>query len=145
MRRPTTLALAFVAAVVGCSPKPPRTDVAVLTGTVRYQGRLLGGGTIRAVVTGGATAGIYQTVIRADGTYRLECPPGTLRLAVETASMKLAGAKTVVNPRTNRPEIVIGSGGTSYVEVPAKYADPATSGLTAELGLGEQIHNLELQ
>jgi hypothetical protein len=59
--------------------------------------------------------------------------------------MKLAGAKTVVNPRTNRPETVYGAGGTSYVEVPAKYADPATSGLTTELGLGEQVLDLDLR
>ena len=142
MRRPPTPVLILLAVVVGCSAKAPRTDVAVLTGTVRLQGKPLGGGTVRAVVTGG---GIYQTVIRADGTYRLECPPGPLRLGVETESMKLAGARTVVNPKTNRPEIVIGSGGTSYVSVPAKYGDPETSGLTAELGVGEQNHDLDLQ
>jgi hypothetical protein len=145
VRRLTILALLFLTTALGCSHKDQRSDVAVLTGTVRYQGRALGGGTLRAVTAGGTTAGLYQTVIRADGTYRLECPPGPLQLAVETESMKLAGARTVVNPRTKRPEIVYGAGGTSYVEVPAKYADPATSGLATELGLGEQVFNLDLQ
>ena len=158
------LVLPLAAAVVGlagCKKENPNAP-AKLSGKVTYNGNLVTGGTVTFHPKEGAP---FQVAIGADGTYRaVDIPVGEAAVSIETES---------INPNAKRPEYKGGGrgglygkmspapagggkgpsksptrdgaeAGGEYVKIPAKYADPAKSGLSVKLERGEQTKNFEL-
>jgi hypothetical protein len=92
-------------------------------GKVTYKGAPLPGGTVTFV--GGK--GSFPAPLKEVGTYSVKAlPVGEYRIAVETESVK---AKK----------------GPRFVAIPAKYADPDTSGLTVKVTKGKQTHDIVLE
>lgn len=118
--------------VVGCAGSKKESKV---TGKVTYDGQPLGGGNV-ILQASGEHAQTFKAGIKSDGTYDLAgVPPGEYLVGVETESIKglsggmynmggmkpPAGAKADPTPQMeNAPK---------YVQIPAKYMDPKTSGL----------------
>lgn len=152
-------------AVLGCKQENPNAPARV-TGRVLYKGNPVTGGMLAFHPTGG---GIISIPIGADGSYSaFDIPDGDMVVTVETESInpdkktpdykgasggaaamyggKAAGGGGMVakgQQNSPAPEGAIVSSGT-YMKVPAKYADPATSGLTVTLKKGEQKHDVTL-
>ena len=83
-----------------------------------FDGKPLGGGTITFV---SVKDSMYRmtAMIHADGHFSaINVPTGDVKVGVETETAKIG------NP-------------AGYVKIPAKYADPQTSGLTATIGKDE--------
>jgi hypothetical protein len=129
----TTIVAAVCVFLVGC--QRGRADV---YGVVSYQGKPIPFGTITFFDKDGfpvATASIH------DGEYAVsQAPAGSLRVAVvvpPTSSIPppkdlSAKERTQFRYVTSQP-------------LPAKYGDPAQSGLSLELEPGEQDHDFDLQ
>jgi hypothetical protein len=156
------LAAALVA-LAGCKKENPNAP-ARLSGKVTHNGNLVTGGTITFHPKEGAP---FQVGIGADGTYRaVDVPIGEAAVSIETESINpnakkqeyrgsgmagmygkagggAAGApKGKVNSKSPAPEGASMAG--EYVKIPAKYADPAKSGLSVKLERGEQKKDFEL-
>jgi hypothetical protein len=149
--------------LVGCKPTNPNAPARV-TGRVTYNGNPVTGGTIHFHSADGASIPIG---IGPDGTYRaFDIPDGDMVVTVETESINPEkkpqeyrganasgpkyGPKAVVMPKGKgnsggpKPEESGASAETTYMKIPAKYADKATSGLTVTLKKGDQTHDIKL-
>lgn len=141
-RRPGT-ALSFLllmGLVLGCGDRSKGT----LSGTVTYKDKPLPGGTMLFV----SAKGVERGEIKADGTYRVSgVPVGTVKVAVEPLpqvspeiqkkmEQGWGGKKrsTAANP----------SSAGSAVNIPPRYKDPETSGLSCTVQGGNQDCNFSL-
>jgi hypothetical protein len=131
-RRQRTRAVAFAIGVIlltthaGCGGKSASKDRTVVTGTVSLKGQPLRGGTINfELPDGSAGTGV---MIDSGGKYATDrAPLGLNRVTIETESLKFGN-------------------GAAYIKIPAKYANAATSGLSAEVKAGENADvNFDLQ
>ncbi len=129
-----------LAAAPGCGP-----GTASVSGRVTFRGKPLAMGTVYMAGPDGIHV---PAAITADGTYRIG-PIPTGRARVSVASVKPVGGTAV-------PAIAMKAGpGTpppppppdlkNWVEIPEKYADANTSGLTADLKAGANVHDIDLQ
>ena len=128
MKRGSIVIVVALAMASGCGRKPElRPDWAMVSGTVTYQGKLLPGGEVIWCIEKDGAAVMRGGAIREDGTFILDAPIGPAKVAIHTADMKK------VQP-------------ARYVELPPKYADPFTSGLTYDVQAGENENiKLDLQ
>lgn len=120
--------LALAVLVPGCGPR-----TATAAGKVTYQGKpvVWGGVTLRA-----ADGSMHQIGLNPDGTYRLDrVPVGEARVGVSspdpTPSSRFGrgeDARVPAAPPVPPPG--------AWFPLPAKYADPATSGVTVQVGGG---------
>jgi hypothetical protein len=102
-------------------------DAATVTGKVTLDGAALSLGLLTLHPTRGKAV---VALIGPDGTYEVRgVAPGEARLSIATVELLPVGA---------RPKKV------AFVEVPEKYHDPDTSGLTVTLGKGPQVHDVAL-
>jgi hypothetical protein len=150
-RRPSRVAaLLLVLSAAGCGSGTVR-------GKVNYKGQPLGAGTVVFTVQG---KGSVRSEISEDGGYAIyNCPTGTARITVETASGQ---ATPIRDPRAPPaagmkpppgaiPEGVEASayrGGSkkgNYTPIPVKYNDPDKSGLECQVHGGSQEYNIDLQ
>jgi hypothetical protein len=140
--------------VLGCSSSKTPARV---SGTVKYKGQLLKGGTIRFH----SPLGIYFDTIRSDGTYSItDMPAGEMVVTVETESanpekeatvyggapapagggmaqqMQKAGAKLPPPPGAPSKD--------GYVKIPARYNDPEQSGQKVTISAGSQTRDIDL-
>jgi hypothetical protein len=105
----------------------PEPKTAVVSGKVTYQGKPLSSGWIIFHSQDGRESG---TALGADGSYRAQgVSVGTTRLTVAT------------DPNPPLPFLR----GPRPVRLPLKYANPATSGLTVEVGEGNLVYDVALQ
>jgi hypothetical protein len=92
--------------------------------------------------------------IQEDGSYTLdELPPGDMTICVETSSLN--PARSTFIPKNAMPKDVAGDGdfqptdpraaAQRYVPIPARYADPETSGLKYTVQKGKQQHDIQLE
>lgn len=120
------LVLAAASLSIGCqSEKAGPKDRAQLSGTVSLAGTPLRGGTISfKSATNPVTT---SAMIYAGGKYSTDrAPLGKNIVTIETESLKFGNAK-------------------DYVQIPARYADPSTSGLTTDVKSGDNTDvNFEL-
>jgi len=102
----------------------------VVTGKVTLAGAPLSAGTVLFMTDGGQAA---SAAIAADGSYTLQCPPGSYKVAVTPppAPDPLAGPAAL--PAGPPPRI------------PARYQDLGKSGLTVEVKAGTNKHDIALQ
>jgi hypothetical protein len=109
----------MIAATVGCSEgKQVIEGRNLTTGIVRFDGQPLKGGTITFTSKENPILSV-TTSIRAAGNYRTDrAPTGKSIVTVETESLHHGNE-------------------AAYIKIPAKYSDPATSGLEVDLKPGE--------
>jgi hypothetical protein len=120
--------LALLALAPGCGP-----GVGTAAGKVTYQGKpvVWGSVTLRA-----ADGSMHQIGINPDGTYRLDrVPVGPAQVGVSSPDPKPSArlreggeARLRAFPPPPPPG--------AWFPLPAKYADPATSGVTMQVGGG---------
>jgi hypothetical protein len=111
----------------GCGGKD-KNAVRKVTGTVKYKGEKLVGGTVTFV--GGENGKERVSSIIQDGSYSIpNAPAGEVKISIDgpTRSSDASKAKEA-------PPVVL----------PAKYSDPAKSGLTYTVTDGTQTHDIEL-
>ena len=153
--------------VLGCKQGNPNAPARV-TGQVTYNGSPVTGGNVYFHPKEG---GAIPAPIGPDGRYTaFDILDGEMVVTVETESInpdkkqpeyrgykgggpsKMYGGKAgggAVVPKgkgmemSPAPESSPGVN-TKYMKIPAKYADPKTSGLTVTLVKGEQTHNIDL-
>lgn len=131
MSRPHAVAvglLLLLGIVPGCGP-----GLSSVSGKVTYQGKPVVWGSVTLKAADGS---IHQIGINTDGTYRLEgVPAGPAVVAVSSPDPAPSPrAKALADPRAPAGPPPVPPG--AWFPLPARYADPATSGLTLQVGSG---------
>jgi hypothetical protein len=126
-----------VTSLPGCS-----ASKAAASGKVTYKGKPLTMGTVFLV---GADGIAVPGVINPDGTYRVE------GVAIGAAKIGVSSPKPVTREMAARARkgrapanAPTPQDGANWFEIPEKYADPQTSGLTVDLKAGENEHHIDL-
>jgi hypothetical protein len=109
---------------------------AATRGVVTYRGQPLNGGKVRFISRDPANkVGQASSMIGRDGTFEFAgAPVGPVTVTVDTSIRK-------AEDYFWRP----GSPNPKPIYVPARYADPAKSGIHLDLQEGVQEHNIELK
>ena len=135
MTRHLALVAGLLALVPGCGP-----GTATVAGKVTYQGKPVVWGSVTLKAADGS---VHQIGINPDGTYRLDrVPVGVAKVGVASPDpTPSARAKASDDSRvpTGMPRPPAGA----WFALPAKFADPATSGVTVQVGGGPT--DIELQ
>lgn len=154
--------------LIGCKSDNSNYPVKV-SGKVSYNGNTVGGGTVTFYTADGAP---IQAPISPDGTYVFpSLPEGTFGVTIESESVNPSQKKETYGgvaggggmtgkygkggggaqaaPKGKKAEnspVPEGAqtGDPTYVKIPAKYKDKATSGLSVTLKKGDQTHNFDL-
>jgi hypothetical protein len=106
-----------------------------IMGTVTYKGKPLPAGIVAFHTAEGKA---LTALIQADGTFAAKAVPvGAVRVTVETESVR-------PKPRPERHPTEKPEERPKSVAIPAKYADPSTSGLTYEVKQGKQTFDIRL-
>jgi hypothetical protein len=147
------LTLAFF--VVGCDSGGNKQFPAKVTGKITYNGNAVKGGTV-AFLPAGASAPLKFS-IGADGSYNApDLPEGPMTVTVETESLNPEkkhetyggrggkGPPGGKGPSSYLPAGAVTAATDHYVKIPAKYADPSTSGLSTTLKKGAQTFDIKL-
>jgi hypothetical protein len=148
------LVLPLLVLVFGCG-KTTNTP-AKLSGTVKYNGNPVTGGTI--ALFSSKEGGLYNIPINPDGTYSsANLPSGELEVTIETESINPKNQRSAaqyggqrgkdkmgMSPRPQDVEPPSGGGGGVYVNIPAKYNAKDTSGLTVTLTSGDNKKDFDL-
>jgi hypothetical protein len=127
------VSLLVILVSVGCSNQP---KTGVVTGTVRFRGSELTGGTVTFM---GANGQSGAGRIRADGRYEvLNAPLGENKIAVDTPPPEgTTDPANLGNPPVAAEDL-------QYFKLPAQYSDPNQSGLTATVKDGKQTHDINI-
>jgi hypothetical protein len=134
-----------ILAVAGCLEDPTGT----VKGRVTFNGKPLPSGTVTFVFHGGR--GVESARILPDGTYSLpEVPLGESRVTVQTPDPRRLPEglrKALDGPAAENATVVARRDAAVIVpsvEIPKRYNDPETSGLTFTVMQGGNLHDLEL-
>jgi hypothetical protein len=148
-KRTLLLCVASLIVSAGCGGSG-RAPLGKVTGTVNYRGEPVKSGTIILEVPGTrqATGKIVDGKITEVTTHDPNdgVPVGTAKIAVFATQAAAQGAAPATggNPGSYKMDPnYMGSGAQSLI--PAKYNNPATSGLTAEIKKGENTLTLDLK
>ncbi len=161
-RRLVTLLPVVLVLAAGCTNK---SAPASLSGTIKYNGQLVTGGSIAFVTAEGTS---YPGGIKPDGTFTItDVPEGPMTVTVETDSANrnrkagpvYGGARG--KAMENGPEVdgrKPGPGGSSpvppghedngggaYVKIPTKYRDASTSDYKVTVTKGKNSFEIELK
>jgi hypothetical protein len=134
--------------VAGCTGSKRLQEHTDLKGTVKYKGQPVTGGSISFFGKEGE-AGITAPILQ-DGTYSIKAPVGECKVSVDNSMLKPGGQGMErrkeqgmgAGPRPGQGEQVKITG--TYMEIPAKYKDPKTSGLTYTVKKSESTKDFEL-
>jgi hypothetical protein len=136
---------------LGCgSGRAPEEAKAHLSGNVTYEGKAVTGG---KMTFHSKTGKKVVVPIGAEGQYVApDLPLGEIQVSIETESAKAVagaqgvggkpGGKAVKDP--DIAKLTQGLKRPAYMEIPAKYASPATSGLTVTVTTGKQQKDFQL-
>lgn len=144
MRRSYALGAGFAvlaALMTGCG-----TKATTVKGTVKYQGKDVVWGSVAVVASDGIN---YPATINPDGSFTIEnVPTGPCKIGVNSpnpegrpgsrhggATKEGAGGLGSRLPEDTRPRPPAGA----WVEIPDRYTDPLTSGLTDEIRAGQPL------
>ena len=140
------LAAALAGPLAGCGPRGPA--LAEVSGTVTLDGRPLERGTITFEATGlrAATARIVDGRIVEATTHRANdgVPVGRQRIAVFSRAEPVALKPGTAPAKASPGSAAFPPSMTGPSLLPARYNDPATSGLTATISPGQNTLSLEL-
>jgi hypothetical protein len=147
--------LASVALFAGCGGGHSINQGSV-SGKITYKGAPVTGGTITFFPTSGT--GSAPVTIKPDGTYSsTDVPMGDMGVSIETESVKgLGGGGPAYNipkgmkppsgtPQPEQPKIQGGANMPVYVQIPQKYVNPKTSGLTCTIKPGKNVCDFDLK
>ncbi len=139
-RPPATAAglLALLALAPGCGP-----GVGTAAGKVTYQGKPVVWGSVTLKAADGS---MHQIGINPDGTYRLDrVPVGVAQVGVSSPDPKPSARLKARAAGGDDPRVRPGPAPPpgAWFPLPEKYADPATSGVTVQVGGGPVDINLE--
>ena len=127
---------ATLAATVLCAADEKAAKTGTISGNVTYQGKPLPAGIITFHTADGKSSVSAQ--LQADGTFAAkDVPVGPTRVTINT---KPAKPKPPAEKEPQKPEE-----GPKFIPIPAKYADPNTSGLAYEVKPGKQTLDLDLK
>jgi hypothetical protein len=127
--------LALVAVASGCGPR-----TATMAGRVTYQERPVVWGTVTLRAADGS---VHQAGINLDGTYELEqVPVGAAKVGVTSPDPK-PSARARGEGDARVPTGMPRPPREAWFPLPARLADPATSGVTLEVGSGSGDINLK--
>ncbi len=106
----------LISTLSGCGGRTKiESQRTAVEGTVAYEGQPLPGGSITFVSAENAEFRV-TTMIRHDGSFRVaDAPKGLVNITVETESLRF------------------GAPAEDYVQIPTRYADPATSDLVEQI------------
>jgi hypothetical protein len=138
-RRGASVLLLAMLSLAGCDNKS-----GVVTGTVRYGGRVLTMGTVSFY---GGNGDIVSSLISADGTYRLaRVAPGTVRVVVVSHPRVPPALQRDQAPATFAPALSAAKPApeSPYTPIPERYQRPETSGLHFVVERGDQVLDLDL-
>jgi len=131
--------------MAGCSGG---TKSANISGKVTYKGQPVTGGTINLVPADGKVESAFVITIKPDGSFAAsDVPPGAKKVFIETESVKLipsggynqpGGGGKVPDEHKGKQFEVDTSNLPKYVQIPKKYGDINTSGLTWDIAKGKQ-------
>ena len=152
------LIVAFGALLIlpACSRSNYRDGFGQVQGTITVNSQPLSGGTIHFFLD---QEKVGSFMIRGDGTYAAEIPLGTVKVAIETVTVKYqdrAGREAVlkimkengfdVDPDQRNPKSPAFTGGdVKHVDIPEQYRDPEKSGLECKVARGRQTCNFDLK
>jgi hypothetical protein len=138
-------ALVLVAALAasGCGS----SKTASVSGKVTYRGRAVTSGTVTVISQDGTVVG--SGAIQADGSFTIaRAPTGAIRVAVDNPvppGLTRSGMAVPAGMSPDDPEIKAArEQARTFVPIPARYADPKQSGLTAALKGGKNDLPLDL-
>lgn len=134
------LAVGFTSCASNAPVALPSTG-ASMEGTVQYNGKTLYYGIV--TVEGSGTSA--QGQIREDGTYKVEnAPVGAVKIGVVTNEGMAMAARMQAGANTGPGAKGQGKLGkvAEYVDVPKKYHDASTSGLTFTVEKGVNKHDI---
>ena len=125
------LLLSLLASAGGCD------KTATVTGKVSYQGHPVTHGSVIFLNAGNKAR---SGVIEPDGSYTVEgVQPGTVRIGV--ISHDPAKGRSVVRGEKPSPA----APPTGWFALPARFEDPAASGLTCIVGSSSASHDIEMK
>jgi hypothetical protein len=137
------LALALALGVAGCG----HSSKASVAGKVYYKDTPLKGGNVTFVAPDKQS---YLAEIQEDGSYSIDkLPPGEMKIAVETASLRPPNAFVL----KNKPPADTGGAyhppdyearAKRFVQIPDLYSNPDQSGLSYTVKGGKQEHDIKL-
>jgi hypothetical protein len=141
------LPLCLLVLAAGCNQRAQSIKYVPVSGKVLYKGKALPGGRITFVTVKGSFASSAN--IREDGTYKMDVPIGDVLIGVDNTMLgKQRGAPTqmpqsegMMKHSSGELDPIKGH----YVNLPTKYRDPETSGLTYKVENGEQTHDVTLE
>jgi hypothetical protein len=148
------LVLELLTGTTGCTSKPREPALAEVSGKVLFKGRPLPGGTVTFTAVKGGFPSAGQ--IDENGNYQINAPVGEVVIGVDNGDFRprFEGGKGKSSPevlpqergRNKRPEFQEEAKPIKgrYVEIPERYADGSTSGLTYTVKPGPQTHDIEL-
>jgi hypothetical protein len=124
-----------------------------VNGKVFFQKKEVQGGTVKLHDKDGKV--IASGAIGVNGFHMAKVAPGKYTVTVETVNINVVGKipgmvqKKGMNLPKDMPEDLkekmFGKQGEGLVQVPAKYKDPKQSGLSIEVGGGNQEKNIEIE
>ena len=132
------LLVPLVFAFAGCGAKPGS-----ISGKVLFKGAPLPSGRIVFICDGGDKPVLMADIV--EGVYSIPAAPvGDCKITVATYETKVTAVPNMPKDAASPP-----GGGPKqagkFVAIPAKYGDPAQSGLTHRIVSGEQPYDIELK
>ena len=146
------LAGLFALGLAGCNTGDGLNHGGKLSGKVTIDGKPLKGGNVTLLSADGKHS--VQGFINGEGTYSVSEPPlGKVTIVVQTSQLRGSAV-----PKGGDAGKGAGKGegsrgmtlpdpkdiGLGYTEIPDKYENAATSGLTVEVKPGDQTHDIPL-
>ncbi len=131
------LAVVALALCVGCEKgdRLPETG-ATLEGTITYNGQPVQVAMVIVQGTNGSATGWVES----DGRYKVQnCPLGDVNLAVNTEAGK-GQARGAMMAKSQGANVQL----PKIVDVPAKYGDPAQSGIKTNIHAGQNTYDITI-
>jgi hypothetical protein len=113
-----------------------------VSGKVTFQGKALPGGKVTFVAVNGGFASMGD--IDENGHYQISAPLGEVEIGVTNAMMRSKSGPLAAQRLTKAEATKEDPMKGRWVKLPARYADPRTSGLKYTVEPGTQNHDIEL-
>jgi hypothetical protein len=128
---------------LGCSRGNPQLTGASVSGTVKYQGKIVTGGMIRLIALRDENETATGRIL-GDGTFTIpNAPLGEVKVVVDTEMARFDPSTMVKNAPPSAITFPKGSP-MKYVPIDRKYRDPAQTSVRLTIEKGEQKKDIEM-